>query len=360
MGVSKLEGIIPIDGRLAASDISRYKIVRQDWFAYNPMRLNIGSIARWQGNIDILVSPDYVVFRCLEESGEIALSTDYLDHFRHSEQWNAFVTEAGDGGVRVRVYYDDISQAQLILPSIAEQKKVADCLGSLDDLIGAEARKLEALRQHKQGLMQQLFPQPGETLPLLRFPEFESAGDWEEKRLSSLVKLVSGVHLAPDVYSTTGEVPYFTGPSDFTNIIQCVTKWTAASANLAEQHDTLITVKGSGVGEIWYLTLPSVAMGRQLMAVRTEAGDGRFIYQFLSTRRKQFEALASGNLIPGLSRGDILGMAACFPCRDEQQRIADCLTAMDDQLRAQARRLDALKQHKRGLLQQLFPSPEDQ
>ena len=198
---------------------------------------------------------------------------------------------------------------------------------------------------------------PLHLVPKLRFPKFEGAGDWEEKQLSSLVKLVSGVHLAPDMYSTTGEVPYFTGPSDFTDAIQCVAKWTDESVNIAKQHDTLITVKGSGVGKIWYLTLPSIAMGRQLMAVRTEVGDRRFIYQFLSTRRAQFEALASGNLIPGLSRDDILGMAAYFPSRDEQKKIADCLGALDDLIAAEGRKLEALRQHKQGLMQQLFPQP---
>ena len=243
-----------------------------------------------------------------------------------------------------------------IPPTIAEQQKIADCLGSLDDLIAAEGRRLEALRKHKQGLMQQLFPRPGETVPRLRFPEFEGTGDWEQKRLSSLVKLVSGIHLAPDMYSTTGEVPYFTGPSDFTDAIQCVAKWAADSVNSGIQHDTLITVKGSGVGKIWYLTLPSIAMGRQLMAVRSKIGDRRFIYQFLSTRRAQFEALASGNMIPGLSRGDILGIAAYFPCRDEQHKIADCLGSLDDLIAAKGRKLEALRQHKKGLLQQLFLS----
>jgi len=61
MGVSNADGIVPMKERLIASDIARYKLVKQDWFAYNPMRLNIGSIARWQGETDILVSPDYVV-----------------------------------------------------------------------------------------------------------------------------------------------------------------------------------------------------------------------------------------------------------------------------------------------------------
>ena len=72
-------------------------------------------------------------------------------------------------------------------PKSGEQQKIADCLGSLDDLIAAEGRKLEALRQHKQGLMQQLFPRSGETVPQLRFPEFEGAPDWEEEPLGTLL-----------------------------------------------------------------------------------------------------------------------------------------------------------------------------
>src|SRR5690242_13925734 len=76
MGVTKAEGIIPMQERLIGKETSRYKVVRKNWFAYNPMRLNIGSIARWQGDDEILVSPDYVVFRCSEES-ELALDPEY-------------------------------------------------------------------------------------------------------------------------------------------------------------------------------------------------------------------------------------------------------------------------------------------
>ncbi|MCY4165258.1 MAG: hypothetical protein OXF03_03825 [Gammaproteobacteria bacterium] len=162
MGVNKEHGIVPMKKRLVAADISRYKLVRSNWFAYNPMRLNIGSIARYQGNGNILVSPDYVVFRCLERSMPTGLLPEYLDSFRSCWQWHVFVNEAGDGGVRVRIYYRDLAQLQLALPSIAEQRKIAECLGSLDALIAAGGRKLEALRQHKRGLMQQLFPNPKE------------------------------------------------------------------------------------------------------------------------------------------------------------------------------------------------------
>lgn len=79
-----------------------------------------------------------------------------------------------------------------------EQQKIADCLTSLDEVIAAQGRKVEALKAHKRGLMQQLFPREGETRPRLRFPEFRDAPEWEEKKLSALVSLISGLHLSPD------------------------------------------------------------------------------------------------------------------------------------------------------------------
>src|SRR5205823_2627698 len=79
-----------------------------------------------------------------------------------------------------------------IPPQSAEQRKIAACLGSLDDWIGAEAAKLEALRSHKKGLMQRLFPRPGESRPRLRFPEFRDAGVWEEKTLDDIAAISSG------------------------------------------------------------------------------------------------------------------------------------------------------------------------
>ena len=62
----------------------------------------------------------------------------------------------------------------------AEQQKIAECLSSVDELMAAQARKVDALKTHKKGLMQQLFPREGETQPRLRFPEFQNAGEWEE------------------------------------------------------------------------------------------------------------------------------------------------------------------------------------
>ncbi len=162
MGVTKADGIVPMEARLIAADIARYKLVENDWFAYNPMRLNIGSIAQWKGKREILVSPDYVVFKCLTNGGS-GMAPSYFDHFRKTKAWEEFVTEGGDGSVRVRIYYKDIARIELALPSFREQQKIADCFTSLDTLITAATQQLEALKTQKKGLMQQLFPSAAEV-----------------------------------------------------------------------------------------------------------------------------------------------------------------------------------------------------
>src|SRR5690606_13554556 len=134
---------------------------------------------------------DYVVFRCLDEPGA-AIDPAYLDHYRQTTAWDKFVSEGGDGSVRVRIYYDHIARLKLALPPLAEQRKIAACLTSLDELIAAELQKLEELRAHKKGLMQQLFPREGESSPRLRFPEFRKGRKWEKQCLSDIADFQSG------------------------------------------------------------------------------------------------------------------------------------------------------------------------
>lgn len=81
-----------------------------------------------------------------------------------------------------------LSKVEIPFPhSPLEQRKIADCLSSLDDLIAAQARKVEALKTHKNGLMQQLFPREGETQPRLRFPKFRNGGEWQKRKISALL-----------------------------------------------------------------------------------------------------------------------------------------------------------------------------
>ncbi len=268
----------------------------------------------------------------------------------------AEIARVAQGNAVVHLYPHQIEKLRMAVPSGDEQKAIADCLSSLDECMNAEICKLDTLKTHKQGLIQQMFPAEGQRLPHVRFPGFNE--QWEEVALSTKIELISGQHLAPDAYAKAGEVPYFTGPSDFSNDLASVGKWTSLSANTGRLGDTLITVKGSGVGELLYLDLEEVAMGRQLMAIRPQTADSRFLFQFLSAQRRLLIALATGNLIPGLSRGDILSLKIKIPSQIEQKKIGDFLSSIDDIIDSNSRKIAALQQHKKGLMQGLFPAME--
>jgi type I restriction enzyme, S subunit len=152
MAVTKAHGIIPMRERVQGERVERCKIVSRNWFAYNPMRLNIGSIAMWQSDEDVLVSPDYVVFKC----DESRLDPTFLNHFRHTHQWSEFVESSGDGSVRVRIYFSHLASMRLRLPSVAEQRRIAEVLDACDREIALLRRQLDAVRRQKRGLMQKL------------------------------------------------------------------------------------------------------------------------------------------------------------------------------------------------------------
>ncbi|AKT27932.1 restriction endonuclease subunit S [Pseudomonas syringae pv. actinidiae] len=152
-GVLKSHGLVPMRERVKGDSTERCKVVAPNAFAYNPMRLNIGSIARNTADHSVMVSPDYVVFQTDPER----LLPNYLDHVRHSDLWRGYVGASGDGSVRVRIYYDQLSRLQLPLPPLPEQRKIAAILTAVDDKLEVIARQIAATQTLKQGLMQTLF-----------------------------------------------------------------------------------------------------------------------------------------------------------------------------------------------------------
>ncbi|WP_438752182.1 restriction endonuclease subunit S [Pararhizobium sp. O133] len=152
MGVSNTKGLVPMREQTVAEDITRYKRLPPRAFAYNPMRINVGSIAMNNLGEEVLVSPDYVVFAC-EPNG---LEPDYLDHLTETRWWMHHINSGGSGSVRQRTYYADLAALQLPLPDIDEQRKIVELLNlARHDL--AETKRLKAaIERQKRGLMQKL------------------------------------------------------------------------------------------------------------------------------------------------------------------------------------------------------------
>jgi type I restriction enzyme S subunit len=233
----------------------------------------------------------------------------------------------------------------------AEQRKIAASLTSLDELLAAEGRKLEALRAHKKGLMQQLFPREGESRPRLRFPEFHDAGEWETKKIGDVFATATGGTPERKVKAYwNGGIPWVTTSLVDFNVIRS-TEETISAEGLYGQ--------GKTRGKVAMLGIEAATNQACAAILPSDDVDQAFAFMNLAGRYDEIRAFSNAGGQENLSQGLIQELPFCYPEESaEQQRIAACLSSLDRVIAAASRKLDGLRAHKKGLMQQLFPSPE--
>ncbi len=255
------------------------------------------------------------------------------------------------GGAQGNLSAADIIEYAFNVPTEpAEQQKIAECLSSVDELIAAQAQKLNALKTHKKGLMQQLFPREGETQPRLRFPEFQNAGDWEPKTLIDACSMQAGKFVpAADIKEqNVGEFfPCFGGNG--------LRGFTATHTHVGVY--PLIGRQGALCGNIKLATGPFHATEHAVVATPNQGIQVIWLYYLLDLLN--LNRFATGQAQPGLSVDVLDKVPVTIPNDErEQHRIASCLSSLDALITAETQKNEALKTHKKGLMQQLFPSLE--
>ncbi len=246
----------------------------------------------------------------------------------------------------------------------AEQQKLAECLTSLDELTAAHGQKLDALKTHKKGLMQQLFPREGETMPRLRFPEFQDAGEWAIRELAEFI-------------TERNQYPRESVPLFSLTIEDGVTPKTERYERSFLVNDEVDAYKLVLPDDFAYnpMNLRFGAIGRHSGTENVAVSryynifscdntvDSRFCEAYFKSDGMVafYDDMATGSLIEKrrVHFSAFLKFNIRFPELSEQKTIADCLFSLDDLIGAQTQKLDALKAHKKGLMQQLFPSPEE-
>lgn len=252
-------------------------------------------------------------------------------------------------------------------PTLLEQQKIADCLTSLDELITAQSQKVEALQAYKKGLMQNFFPAEGESVPRLRFPEFESAGKWEEVNLGDLGTLVLGLTYSPsDIRDNGLLVLRSSNIKDGVIVLDDCVYVTPdiKRANLSKPNDILICVRNGstaliGKNAIIPEGMPLCTHGAFMTVFRAKMP--KFAYQLLQTEAYQNQVAAGlGARINSINNSQLVNYRFFVPkLLEERQKIAELLTAIDEQIAAQSKTVEMLKSHKKGLMQGLFPSMDE-
>ena len=140
---------------VASEDLSNYKVIRKGDIAYNPSRINVGSVDLLQKYEIGIMSPMYVVVRCKEN----ILNNIFLKQWLISNTFYSLLERNLQGGVRKSLSYNIFKEINILIPPLKEQQKIADFLSSVDELILEQRKKIEKLQDYKKGLLQQLFPQ---------------------------------------------------------------------------------------------------------------------------------------------------------------------------------------------------------
>ncbi len=243
-----------------------------------------------------------------------------------------------------RYYISEYQNLSILLPKPDEQEKIAECLSSLDEVITAQGDRLNGLKDYKRGLMQQLFPADMQTTPTLRFPEFQGKAPWQATKLGEAFNLYQPKTLSRTDLDQNGKYNVYGA----NGIIGRHNQYNHKNS------EVIVTCRGATCGEIHY-TEPKVWITGNAMVVNPKNNDlsKRFILYYLKNR--DFKHVISGSAQPQITRQGFAPLLIALPPLAEQEKIADCLSSLDELITAQEQKLKDLKHHKNGLMQQLFP-----
>lgn len=371
LAITQEHGAIPrdkIEYHVSVTDksIESYKVVKIGDF--------IISLRSFQGGIEFseyngLCSPAYIILRRKNNHEVIN------DFFKHYFKTRNFIRDLNKNLEGIRdgkmVSYKQFSDILIPFPKPDEQQKIADCLSSLDELITSHSQKLEALQAHKKGLMQELFPFEGETVPKRRFKEFEGSGEWEEVQVDKQVRINSGIGFKASEYSNKG-----IRLLQIENVGYGKIKWSKNPIYLPESYSSKYPELLLKNGDI-VLALNRPVTNNQLKMAKLQKCDepsllyqrvgklellshtliSEFTFQLCKSFIKDFVIKQSiGSDQPFISLKELYSKKFAIPTPKEQQKIADCFSSLDELITAQSEKIEELRRHKKGLMQGLFPN----
>lgn len=268
------------------------------------------------------------------------------------------------GGIVPSVNKSTIETISVFIPpTIAEQKKIASCLSDIDSLIAAQSQIVAAVKEKKKGLMQQLFPQPGETTPRLRFPGF--TGEWEKKTLKNLAHRMTRMNRQMEV----SRILTNSANEGIVDQREYFDRDIAVKSNtynyyIVEINDFVYNPRISTAAPVGPISINKIGIGimSPLYTVfRFHTGHIPFFEQYFQTTiwHQYIKKIANFGVRfdrMNISTEGFFDMPIYLPSNlEEQYEIASCLSLLDDTIQAETDKLEALKVHKKGLMQQLFP-----
>lgn len=311
-----------------------YKIVRPNDFAYNPMNIRFGAVARHKGEIPVAVSGYYDIFTTVHP-GDLT----FMDNFLTCGAMITYYNRVSTGSLveKQRVHFSDFLKFSLPLPPLVERERIANILSAQDKVIECYEKKIAQLQLMKKYYLQKMFPKRGETVPKIRFKEFADA--WEQRKLGELADIVGGGTPStsnPEYWD--GDIDWY-APAEIADQIfvssseKKITKqgYDNSSAKILPVGTVLFTSR-AGIGKTAILGKEACTnQGFQSIVPHKNELDSYFIYSRTPELKKYGETVGAGSTFVEVSGKQMAAMTLMMPPTiEEQKRIGEFMSNIDE------------------------------
>ena len=343
-----------------AKNLTGYYVVKNDDFVYNPRISNfapVGPIKRNKLGRTGVMSPLYYVFRTHD------IDKNYLEKYFDTVYWHRFMKLNGDSGVRAdRFAIKDSVFVEMPIPypTIEEQEKIGSFFKQLDDTIALHQRKLDLLKEQKKGFLQKMFPKNGAKVPELRFAGFTD--DWEERKLGDVTTWTKGQGLTKEDLNEErdgSEAVHYADLYKFSPVMHNVIHWTNSDDGRIIPDNSLLfpasDVTPVGLARASTLRLSGVkAGGDVIIGQLDESINSSFMSYQINANSKKILPLITGTTVKHVQAKSLATVSVSITNMAEQTAIAGIFERIDNLIALHQRKLDLLKEQKKGFLQKMF------
>ena len=328
--VTNDRGFVPqseqFEGRdMVGEDIKAYKIIHTNDFAYNPARINVGSIAMYTGEKPCMISSLYVCFKTTKE-----VNNEWLMQLLKTPKMNYYYNVNGEGGVRVYLFYPNFARIRMSIPKIEEQKKIAKLLNLIDERIATQNKIIDKLQSLIKGISSRIF----------------TSIQGIEYRMGDIVTITNGNSNVQDAVtqSKDGLYPFFDRSEDIKYLPTFLFDKEA------------IIYPGEGTEFMPRYFKGKFALHQRCYAIFdfNEIINARFLYFYLKTRNSYFVKNAVGSTVPSLRLDTFQKLKVIIPSKKIQHSVSLCLSSMEQKCNVEKKILHKLLKQKQYLLRQMF------
>ncbi|MEI2462288.1 restriction endonuclease subunit S [Mycoplasmopsis felis] len=330
-------------GKAIRADKSNSLVVFPNSFAYNPARIDVGSIGLYTKEEKCLVSPIYEVFKTDKK-----MNDEFLFNWFKTDEFKWIVNKSKEGSVRNTVYLRNISDYLINITSYIEQQKISKLLDYISNLINLEEIKLNKLKQLKETLLQKMFPEGNSKTPRIRFKVFEE--EWKEEKLEDIFKVITGGEPPKNYKNSKHPVGKYKYPI-YSNGQEANAIW-GFSDNYSINTEA-ITI--SSIGTIGFPVVRKMFFTPIIRLKTLLPYNKNMNINFLNLSVSQINFSFNQAGIPSMNsnqlKDNIVLISRNF---SEQQKIGDFFSKIDSLLSLYQSKLNKLRQIKEALLQKMF------